>query len=114
MDSLRRQLLLGGLAAAGTSASAPFQDGLERLRFVVDKNVGNPDIDDYEELVWEYSHAIVSRPQQVVLGDLAADVLTLQHAMISVPAGEAARWLRVNARLGHGIVAGRVDPCRLL
>ncbi|MEU8269008.1 helix-turn-helix transcriptional regulator [Sphaerisporangium sp. NPDC049002] len=101
MDPLRRQLLLGGIAAAGTAAAAPFQDGLERLRSVVDQNVGHPGIDDYEELVWEYSHAIVSRPQRDVLGDLAADVLALQQAMTSVPTGEAVRWLRVNARMTH-------------
>ncbi|GAA3808888.1 hypothetical protein GCM10022226_31440 [Sphaerisporangium flaviroseum] len=101
MDPLRRQLLLGGIAAAGTAASAPFQDGLERLRFVVDRNVGTPGIEDYEELAWEYSHAIVSRPQREVLGNLAADVLALQRAMTSVPAREAARWLRVNARMSN-------------
>ncbi|MFC4590995.1 helix-turn-helix domain-containing protein [Sphaerisporangium corydalis] len=99
MDALRRQLLLGGFAAAGSAASAPFQDGLERLRSVVDQTVGDPGIDDFEELVWEYSHAIVARSQVEVLGDLAADVLALQKTMNCVPPRETSRWLRVNARM---------------
>ncbi|MER6171386.1 helix-turn-helix transcriptional regulator [Streptosporangium sp. NPDC001681] len=95
MNEARRQLLLS-VAGAGMSALLP---GLEQLRTIVDRRLGGPDLDTWEEIVWEHAHGIVSRPLAVLIRDLSVDLLTLQQALSSAPGREAVGWARVNARL---------------
>jgi hypothetical protein len=100
MDVLRRRLL-GGMAAVGANAAAPpALDGIEQLRGVVDGSVGRAGIGEWEEVAWEYAHAVFSPDISEVIRDLSVDVLAFQQAISAgVPSGEAGLWLRVNTRL---------------
>ncbi|GAA4201315.1 hypothetical protein GCM10022252_55820 [Streptosporangium oxazolinicum] len=95
MNEARRQLLLGA-TGVGVSALLP---GLEQLRTIVDKQLGGPDLDTWEEIAWGHAHGIFARPLAQVIRDLSMDLLTLQRTLPAVPGREVSGWLRVNARL---------------
>ncbi|MEU4832328.1 helix-turn-helix transcriptional regulator [Streptosporangium sp. NPDC023615] len=95
MDNVRRSLLLGA-AAAGASTLLP---GLERLRTIVNAQLGGPSLTDWEELASEYGHGVISRPLAETIRDLSMDVLSLQQTLADVPSRDAVGWARVNARM---------------
>ncbi|WP_440098600.1 hypothetical protein [Streptosporangium sp. H16] len=95
MDEVRRRLLLGA-ATAGVSALLP---ELEQLRTIVDTQLGGPDLDEWEEIVWEHAHAVISRSLAEVIRDLSMDLLNLQRTLPTASSRDAAGWARVNARL---------------
>jgi len=96
MDHLRRQLL-AGIAFTGAAAALPL-DGLARLREVVDDHVGEASIAEWEELAWEYTHHIITRPTPALISDLSVDLLALHKAMKRTT-GDAAAWARVNTTM---------------
>ena len=97
-DDMHRRRLLQALAALGISVPA-FEvfDALGEIREGVDRLLGrNADshLDEWEATVVEYGYAYISQPPQQLLGDLAADLVLVQQAMLR-HGHDTASWSRV-------------------
>ncbi|WP_066373316.1 helix-turn-helix domain-containing protein [Herbidospora mongoliensis] len=94
----REALGLIGIVLGGASGALPAADGLERIRMLVERRLGGPDLAFWEEVAWEHSHGVGAHPATDGIGRLSADVLALETALTHVP-GNPLPWARVRTRL---------------
>ncbi|GAB1820715.1 hypothetical protein HerbRD11066_38790 [Herbidospora sp. RD11066] len=94
----REALGLIGIVLGGASGALPAADGLERIRMLVERRLGGPDLAFWEEVAWEHAHGVGAHPATDGIGRLSADVLALETALTHVP-GDLQPWARVRTRL---------------
>ncbi|TKK90112.1 helix-turn-helix transcriptional regulator [Herbidospora galbida] len=94
----REALGLIGVVLGGVSGALPATDGLERIRMLVERRLGGPDLGFWEEVAWEHAHGVGAHPATDGIGRLSADVLALETALTHVK-GNPPAWARVRTRL---------------
>lgn len=94
----REALGLIGIVLGSASGALPGADGLERIRMLVERRLGGPDLAFWEEVAWEHSHGVGAHPATDGVGRLSADILALETALPHVT-GDPRPWARVRTRL---------------
>ncbi|GAA4617349.1 hypothetical protein GCM10023195_77440 [Actinoallomurus liliacearum] len=103
-DDVERRRLLAALATLGVATVSPVADALQTIRGSVENSLHRDislQMDEWDEKVAEYGYAYLSTSLDVLIGDLAADLVDLQSLKLRLPSADPqrSRWYRVNAGL---------------
>ncbi|MGH3519384.1 MAG: helix-turn-helix transcriptional regulator [Haloechinothrix sp.] len=101
-DDVQRRTLLGIGALAPLAAMETIRHGLTRT--LAGDAADEVDLDEWDEIAWEYGHTFLTTPPAVLIRDLSADALAVQQLIESGPERTRDRYCRVAARLA-GITA---------
>jgi hypothetical protein len=108
-DDVERRRMLQALAVLGGASMSPMADALHVIRANAEAGLArgvSAQLDDWEETLAEYGYTYISAPPQRLLGELAADLVSVQAMAPRI--GEAhpeyTRWCRVTGGLS-GLMA---------
>src|SRR3954467_11967617 len=105
-DDVERRRMLQALAVLGGASVSPMVEALRAIRAKADVGLGrgvSAQLDDWEATLAEYGYTYLTAPPQRLLGELAADLVSVQSMGIKDGNPEYSRWCRVT-----GGLAGRV------
>ncbi|WP_345432044.1 hypothetical protein [Actinoallomurus vinaceus] len=103
-DDVERRQLLQALATLGVATVSPISEALNTIQTHVEKSLGrdiSAQMDDWDEAVAEYGYSYLATAPDRLIGELAADLVSVQALKQRIPAGDTqrARWFRVTAGL---------------
>lgn len=121
-SDVERRQLLQALAMLGVATVSPVTDALHTIRGHVEKSLDRDftaQIEDWDETVAEYGYSYLATPPEQLIGELAADLVSVQALKPYLPVDSASRsrWFRVTAGLSLLLAKtlgniGQVRPAR--
>jgi hypothetical protein len=101
-DDVERRRMLQALAVLGGASVSPMVEALRAIRAKADVGLGrgvSAQLDDWEATLAEYGYTYLTAPPQRLLGELAADLVSVQSMGIKDGNPEYSRWCRVTGGL---------------
>jgi hypothetical protein len=103
-DDVERRRMLQALAALGVASVSPVAEAVQTIRGYVEKNLGrdpSTQMDEWEQTVSDHGYGYLSLPPAQLLGELAADLVSVQSFTPRIREGHPlhSRWCRVTGGL---------------
>ncbi|MDN3355576.1 hypothetical protein [Actinomadura sp. DC4] len=101
-DDVERRRMIQALAVLGGAAMSPMAQALQAIQANAEAGLGRgvaAQLDDWEETLVEYGFTYLTTPPQRLLGELAADLVSVQSMRIKEGHPEYTRWCRVTGGL---------------
>jgi len=101
-DDVERRRMIQALAVLGGATMSPMAQALQTIQANAEAGLGRgvaARLDDWEETLVEYGYSYLSVPPQRLLGELAADLVSVQSMRIKEGHPEYTRWCRVTGGL---------------
>lgn len=103
-DEMERRQMLQALAALGGASLSPLTEALQTIRTCVEASLGrdvSAQLDDWEATVAEHGYSYLAVPPQQLIGELAADLVSVQSIRPRINEGhpQYTRWCRITGGL---------------